>query len=62
MEKHTHTGKELEAHKVGKGCLSCDSVAPRVGSAWSDLTSVVKLNSRKTNRRKTRPYCTGIQF
>jgi len=31
-----HTGKELEAHKVEKGCLNCDSDAPQVGSARSD--------------------------
>jgi len=28
----------------------------------SDWTSVVKLNRRKTNRRKTRPYCTCIFY
>jgi len=39
--------------------LSCDSDAPRIGSARSDETSVVKVNRRKTNRRKTRPYCTA---
>jgi hypothetical protein len=47
-----HTGKELEAHQVEKGRLSCDSDAPQVGSARSDSTRVVKVN-----RRKTRPYC-----
>jgi len=52
-----HTGKELEAHHVEKGSLSCDSDAPQVGSARSDSASVVKVNRRKTNRRKTRPYC-----
>jgi len=31
-----HTGKELEAHKVEKGHLSCDSDAPQVGIALSD--------------------------
>jgi hypothetical protein len=46
-----HTGKELEAHKVQRGRLSCDSDA-QVGTAQSDLTRVVKLN-----RRKMRPYC-----
>jgi len=54
-----HTGKELEAHEVQKGCLSCDSDAPQVGRAQSDSTRVVKVNCRKTNRRKTRPYCTS---
>jgi hypothetical protein len=49
-----HAGKELEAHQVEKECLSCDSDAPQVGSAWSDWTRVVKVN-----RRKTRPYCKG---
>jgi hypothetical protein len=53
-----HTGKELEIHQVEKGRLNCDSDAPQVGSAWSDSTSVVKVNRRKTNRPKTRPYCT----
>ena len=53
-----HTGKELEAHCVEKGLLSCDSDAPQVGSARSDSTRAVKGNRRKTNRRKTRPYCT----
>jgi hypothetical protein len=52
-----HTGKELEAHWLEKGRLSCDSDAPQVGSARSDRTRVVKVNSRKTNHRKTRPYC-----
>ena len=33
------------------------SHAPQVGSARSDSTRVVKVNRRKTNRRKTRPYC-----
>jgi len=47
-----HTGKELEAHYVEKGCLSCDCNAPQVGSARSVLTRVIKVN-----RRKTRPYC-----
>ena len=50
-----HTGKEPEAREIKKGRLSCDSVAPQVGSARYDSTSVVKVNSRKTNRRKTRP-------
>ena len=51
-----HTSKELQAHSVIKGRLSCDSDAPQVGSARSDSTRVVKVNRRKTNRRKTRPY------
>jgi hypothetical protein len=55
-----HIGRELEAHKVEKGHLSCDSDAPQVGSAWSDSTRVVKLNPHKTNRRKRRPYCVYI--
>jgi len=42
-----HTGKELEAHQVKKGRLSCDSDAPQVGSARSDWTRVVKVNRRK---------------
>ena len=54
-----HTGKELEAHQVEKGRMSCDSDAPQVGSFRSDSTRVVKVN-RKTNRRKTRPYCTFV--
>ena len=57
-----HTGKELEAHEVEKGRLSCDSDAPQVGSARSDLTWVVKVNRRKTNRRKTRPCCASSRF
>jgi len=52
-----HTGKELEAHKVEKGRLSCDSDARQVGSSRSDSTRVVKVNRLKTNRRKTRPNC-----
>jgi len=59
--KHMHIRKELEAHQVEKGRLSCDSDAPQVGSARSDSTKVVKVNRRKTNRRKTRPYCTCIR-
>ena len=31
-----HTGKELEAHEVQKGRLSCESDAPQVGSGRSD--------------------------
>ena len=53
-----HIGKELEAHYVEKGRLSCDSDALQVGSARSDWTRVIKVNRRKTNRCKTRPYCT----
>ena len=52
-----YTVKGLEAHWVQKGRLSCDSDAPRVGSARSDSARVVKVNCRKTNRRKTRSYC-----
>jgi hypothetical protein len=51
-----HTGKELEAHKVEKGRLGCDSDAPQAGSVRSNSTRVVKVKRRKTNRRKTRPY------
>jgi len=40
--------------------MSCDSDASQVGSARSDSTRVVKLNRPKTNRRKTRPYCSYI--
>ena len=50
-----HTGKELEAHQIEKGCLSCDSVAPQVGSAWSDYARVVKVNHPKMNRCKRDP-------
>jgi hypothetical protein len=42
---------------VEKGCLSRESDAPQVESARSDWTRVVKVNRRKTNRRKRRPYC-----
>jgi hypothetical protein len=55
-----HTGKELEAHYVQKGRVSYDSDAPQVGSARSDWTGGVKVNRRKTNRRKTRPYCIAV--
>jgi hypothetical protein len=44
-----HTGKELEAHKVEKGRLSCDSDAPQVGSARSGSTRVIKANHCQTN-------------
>ena len=47
-----HAGKELQAHYVEIGRLSCDSDASNVGSARSDSTRVVKLNRRKTNRRR----------
>jgi len=40
-----YTGKELEAHLVGKGRLSCDSDATNVGSARSNATRVVKCES-----------------
>jgi hypothetical protein len=53
-----HIGKELESHYIQKGRLSCDSDAPKVGSARSDSARVVKVNRRKTNRHKTRPCCT----
>jgi len=56
-KKHSHTGKEPEAHKVKKGLLSCDSDAPQVGSPRFDSICVLKVNRRKTNRRKTRTYC-----
>jgi hypothetical protein len=46
-----HTGKEVEAHLVGKGLLSCDSDAPQVGSARFYSTRVVNVNRRKTNSR-----------
>jgi len=55
-----HTGKEVKAHEVEKGRLSFDIDAPQVGSARSDSTRVVKVNRRKTIRRKTRPYCISI--
>jgi len=55
-----HTEKQLEAHKIEKGALSCDSDAPKVGSARSDWTRVVKLNRRKTKRRKTKSYCISL--
>ena len=57
MEKYEQTGKQPEAHFVEKGRLSCDSDAPQVGSGRSDWTSVVNVNRRKADRRKTRPYC-----
>jgi len=53
-----HIRKELEAHYVEKGHLSCDSDAPQVGSVRSDLARVVKVNLHKTNYHTTRPYCT----
>ena len=40
--------------------MSGDSDAPQVGSARSDSTRVLKVNRRKTNRHKTRPYCVYI--
>ena len=46
-----YIGKELEAHWVEKGRLSCDSYAPGVLGPTGH-----KLNRRKTNRRKTGPY------
>jgi hypothetical protein len=55
-----HTGEELEMHQLETGRLSCDSDAPQVGSGRSDSVRVVKVNRRKTNRHKTRPYCTYI--
>jgi hypothetical protein len=52
-----HTGKELEVHQVERGRWSCNSDATHVGSARSDWTTVVRVNRRKMNRRKTSPYC-----
>ena len=49
--------KELEAHWVAKGHLSCDSDAPQVGSALSNSTRVVKVNRHEMNSCETRPYC-----
>jgi len=43
-----HTGKEVEAHKVEKVCLSCDSDAPQDGSARSESTRVVKVVVKRT--------------
>jgi hypothetical protein len=57
-----HIGKELEAHWVEKGRLSCDSDAPHVWTARSDSTRVVEVNRRKTNRRKTRPYRINVDI
>jgi hypothetical protein len=51
-----HTGKELEVHEVEKGRLSCNSDAPQVGRAWSDSVKVIKVNGRKMNHHKTKPY------
>jgi hypothetical protein len=59
-KKHIHTGKELEAHEIEKGRLSCDSDAPQVGSDRSVSTRVVKVNRPKVNRRKMRPYCVYV--
>jgi hypothetical protein len=56
--KRVHTGKELEVRQVEKGCLNCDSNVTQVESAQFDSTRVVKVNLRKTNHHKTRPYCT----
>jgi len=50
-----HTRNELEVHLIEKGCLSCNSDTPQVGSARSDTTRVVKVNRRKTNRCKRDP-------
>jgi len=61
-KKHMHTGKELEAHKVEKGRLSCDNDMPQVGNAQSDTTGVVKVNRHKTNRLKMRPYHNTFMF
>jgi hypothetical protein len=55
-----HIRRELEAHQVEKGHLSCDSDAPQAASARSDSSKVVKLNRHKTKRRKRRPYCVYI--
>jgi len=41
--------------------MSSDSDSPQVGSARSDSTGVIKVNRRKTNRRKTRPSCIFLQ-
>jgi len=57
-----HTGKELEAHQVQKGRLSCDSDAPQVRCAWSDWTRVVKVNCCKTNHCKMKPHCIFTVF
>jgi hypothetical protein len=58
--------EETHAHqKRGRSALSKertpelrDSDAPQVGSARYDSRRVVKVNRLKTNRRKTRRYCT----
>jgi len=41
--------------------LSYNSNAPQVGSVRSDSTRIVKVNGRKTNRRKKRPCCLRLQ-
>jgi hypothetical protein len=49
------TRKELEAHYVEKGCLSCDSDTLQVRSAWSDSTRVIKVNRHEMNVAKRDP-------
>jgi len=41
-----HTGKELEAHQVEEGRLSCD-IDAQVRSARSNSTRVTKVNPHK---------------
>jgi len=52
-KKHVHRGKELEAHQVEKGRLSCVSDAPQVGSARSDLTRVMVIKQIVARRDPT---------
>jgi hypothetical protein len=56
-KKQVLTGKELEAHQIEKGCLSCDSDTPQVRGARSDSAGVVKVNHHVMNCHKTRRYC-----
>ena len=66
--KELHQNEKKNAlRKRTRSALSTESMlelrheAPQVRSARSDSTRVVKVNRRKTNRRKTIPYCIGIQ-
>jgi hypothetical protein len=54
-----HSEKKARSALSRERTLECDSDCPQVGSARSNCTRLVELNSRKTNCRNIRPYCSN---
>jgi hypothetical protein len=60
-ETHTHRKRARSALSRERTLELRQWYTTQVGSARFDSTGVVKVNRRKTNCRKTRPYCTFLQ-